>query len=197
VGGRAFFSALERATGNELWTSDGTEAGTTLVEDVQPGPQGSFPTQLVDVNGRLFYVAAELTNGEEVWTSDGTAAGTFILKDINPASAAASGSARPWPAPPAHPGRQRLLQPLRGDSRRPGSQRREPTLRRHRTDDGGGLPVAGVRRAQRPMRPSRRCTSHRITGSTSVVMKPVIVDASHGQIEMRASASRSVATDDS
>src|SRR5262249_1130121 len=30
------------ATGNELWTSDGTEAGTTLVEDVQPGPQAPF-----------------------------------------------------------------------------------------------------------------------------------------------------------
>ena len=52
--------------------------------DVEPGPQGSYPSELVDVNGQLFYVAAELTNGEEVWTSNGTAAGTFLLKDINP-----------------------------------------------------------------------------------------------------------------
>ena len=55
-----------------------------LVADVQSGPLGSNPSELVDVNGRLFYVAGELTNGEEVWTSDRTAAGTHILKDINP-----------------------------------------------------------------------------------------------------------------
>ena len=38
VGGRLFFQAFRPDTGVELWTSDGTEAGTTLVRDIEPGP---------------------------------------------------------------------------------------------------------------------------------------------------------------
>ncbi len=30
-------------TGFELWVSDGTTAGTTMLKDIEPGPVGSFP----------------------------------------------------------------------------------------------------------------------------------------------------------
>ena len=39
--------------GFELWTTDGTTAGTRLLADVQPGPTGSQPRRLFDFNGRL------------------------------------------------------------------------------------------------------------------------------------------------
>ena len=42
VDGTLFFTADDGVTGNELWKSDGTEAGTMLVEDIVPGIYGSF-----------------------------------------------------------------------------------------------------------------------------------------------------------
>src|SRR5207249_10641696 len=59
--------------GDELWKSDGTEAGTVLVKDINPGPRGSEPSNLVDVNGTLFFTT-DSTGG--LWKSDGTDTGT-------------------------------------------------------------------------------------------------------------------------
>ncbi len=67
----------------ELWKSDGTEAGTLVVRDINP-LGGSFPRSLVNVNGTLFFAANDGTNGKELWMSDGTAAGTVLVADINP-----------------------------------------------------------------------------------------------------------------
>src|SRR5687768_5081770 len=47
VGGTAYFSAVSPGTGAELWKSDGTAAGTVLVEDIAPGVFGSAPASLV------------------------------------------------------------------------------------------------------------------------------------------------------
>lgn len=71
----------------ELWKSDGTEAGTVLVKDILPGPDGSVPMALTNVDGRLFFVATDLEHGRELWTSDGTEAGTHVL-DVSPGVAA-------------------------------------------------------------------------------------------------------------
>jgi ELWxxDGT repeat protein len=45
VGGKLFFTAGDGVHGRELWTSDGTEAGTVLVKDIKPGKRtGPLPT---------------------------------------------------------------------------------------------------------------------------------------------------------
>lgn len=79
----------------ELWTSDGTEAGTQQLKDINPGTEGSIPDQSywgaqykdrspVIYNGELYFLAYEPAHGMEVWKTDGTPGGTQILKDIHP-----------------------------------------------------------------------------------------------------------------
>jgi ELWxxDGT repeat protein len=79
--------------GAELWRTDGTPQGTSLILDINPGPAGSYPYSLTSVGNTLYFVADDGTNGSELWRSDGTAAGTQIVADISPgpASGAASG----------------------------------------------------------------------------------------------------------
>jgi ELWxxDGT repeat protein len=84
VGGALFFQADDGVNGRELWTSDGTTAGTQLVKDINPGPDDSFPASLADVGGELFFSALDPTVGRELWKSNGTGIGTQLVKDINP-----------------------------------------------------------------------------------------------------------------
>src|SRR5256885_1829742 len=75
VGGRVFFSAPDYGGGNqELWVSDGTEAGTHRVTQIAPGDAGSSPFSLVNFNGALYFSAESPDAGRELWTSDGTEA---------------------------------------------------------------------------------------------------------------------------
>ncbi len=71
----------------ELWRTDGTAAGTTLVKAIQAvGTGGSSPRSFVTIGNQIFFFADDGVSGYEVWKSDGTAAGTALTKDINPGS---------------------------------------------------------------------------------------------------------------
>ncbi|MBL8737937.1 MAG: hypothetical protein JNL12_16000 [Planctomycetes bacterium] len=83
AGNRTFFSANDGSSGFELWSTDGTPAGTTLVRDLRPGSGSSNPAQLTAVGNRVFFVANDGTSGAELWVSDGTFAGTTRI-DVVP-----------------------------------------------------------------------------------------------------------------
>ena len=68
----------------ELFVTDGTEAGTTRVKDINPGPMPSIPIGFRVLGSQLLFTANDGTTGGELWASDGTTAGTRLLKDINP-----------------------------------------------------------------------------------------------------------------
>jgi uncharacterized repeat protein (TIGR01451 family) len=82
VGNTLFFTANTHANSEELWKTDGTDAGTVMVKDINPGSFGSFPRFLTNINGTLFFTASTADNGEELWKSDGTTAGTVLFRDI-------------------------------------------------------------------------------------------------------------------
>ncbi|MEA2415480.1 MAG: hypothetical protein QOI58_2137, partial [Thermoanaerobaculia bacterium] len=83
-GSRTFFIATTDAAGTELWSTDGTSAGTSIVSDIIPGSGSSNPNSLHVVNGSLLFNARDVNHGIELWTTDGTSAGTHLLTDINP-----------------------------------------------------------------------------------------------------------------
>ena len=62
-----FFAATDPAHGPELWTSNGSTAGTRVLADINPGKSGSFPTGPTVVDGGLFFQAREPTDGAELW----------------------------------------------------------------------------------------------------------------------------------
>lgn len=90
VGGTLYFAAYRKDIGMELWKSDGTDAGTVLVKDINEGVlapglgASSYPTELTDVHDTLYFAAADGTDGQELWVSDGTDAGTHMVKDLFP-----------------------------------------------------------------------------------------------------------------
>ncbi|MGL4460714.1 MAG: ELWxxDGT repeat protein [Planctomycetia bacterium] len=85
VGDFLYFDATNGGgSGFELWKSDGTPAGTTMVADIRPGVYDSNPTFLTNVGGIVFFSAIGGDTGFELWRSDGTAAGTTLVKDIRP-----------------------------------------------------------------------------------------------------------------
>jgi ELWxxDGT repeat protein len=53
--GKLYFVGNTRATGTELWASDGTPAGTVVVADLAPGPDGSRPSPLRLVGRTLYF----------------------------------------------------------------------------------------------------------------------------------------------
>lgn len=87
--GKLFFSGDNPANGSELWVTDATAGGTTLIKDINPGPTHSNPEDFVLFNNMIFFVADNGTAGRELWTSDGTPGGTQLFKDINPGAASA------------------------------------------------------------------------------------------------------------
>jgi ELWxxDGT repeat protein len=84
VGNRLYFVTNDSISGRELWTSDGTVAGTRMVKDIMAKRGSSNPTSLAASNGLVYFSANNGINGYELWRSDGTAGGTVMVKDIRP-----------------------------------------------------------------------------------------------------------------
>ncbi|MDX2169021.1 MAG: hypothetical protein SF182_18280 [Deltaproteobacteria bacterium] len=82
--GAVWFSAVDPASGRELWRSDGSAAGTRQVVELIPGPTGANPTELVAWQNGIAFVAADGSGGTALYRSDGTPAGTQRLTDLLP-----------------------------------------------------------------------------------------------------------------
>jgi ELWxxDGT repeat protein len=73
----------------ELWRTDGTAAGTTVVKVLDPtGAQN--PKSITASGGVVYFSARHPWFGEELWRTDGTPDGTVVVRDINPGSSSSS-----------------------------------------------------------------------------------------------------------
>lgn len=90
AGNTLFFSAFTLNGGYELWKSNGTAAGTSLVKDIEPAlfssglPVSSLPKGFLSLGNKAVFRAYKQATGYETWVSDGTKKGTFMLKEILP-----------------------------------------------------------------------------------------------------------------
>ncbi|MCL6503042.1 MAG: DUF4214 domain-containing protein [Pirellulales bacterium] len=92
LNGFVLFAADDQANGIELWRSDGSTSGSTvMVKDIWAGStvvgsstvaNSSNPQLLTTVGGKVFFVADDGVHGTELWVTDGTASGTMLVKDI-------------------------------------------------------------------------------------------------------------------
>jgi len=98
-----YFSADDGLHGRELWRTivapNGRIFDTRLVEDINPGIDGSDPGELTaftrsrtfdpskddaSETNTLFFAATDNLAGRELWRSNGNAQNTRIVRDINP-----------------------------------------------------------------------------------------------------------------
>jgi ELWxxDGT repeat protein len=95
--GKLFFVADDGVHGKEIWSSDGTPAGTAMVKDIRPGIASSGPYGMllddifcegpshctVEWGGVFYFSADDGIHGEALWKTDGTEAGTVLVQDFS------------------------------------------------------------------------------------------------------------------
>ena len=68
VNNKIVFVRTEPTFGTELWVSDGTEAGTTILMDIIPGNASSNPYNLTAIDNVIYFTV----NDNQIWRTDGT-----------------------------------------------------------------------------------------------------------------------------
>ncbi|MDD3320323.1 MAG: T9SS type A sorting domain-containing protein [Paludibacter sp.] len=85
---KVYFRASDGIHGFELWCTDGTEEGTTMVKDIAEGSLGALnptaPVMCVYKDELYFHAKGSYESGQELWKTDGTESGTVLVKDILP-----------------------------------------------------------------------------------------------------------------
>lgn len=79
LGNTWFFNGRDHR-GGELWKTDGTETGTVLVKDINPGYLSSIIREIVAVDNTIYFIARFTNeNHNRLFKSDGTENGTIEM----------------------------------------------------------------------------------------------------------------------
>jgi len=94
--GRVFFGADDGTNGNEVWMSDGTAGGTTMLKDIHPGPGRSngydpppsggigWSRDFTAMGSYVYFAATDGNHPASLWKTDGTEAGTSEVFSVSP-----------------------------------------------------------------------------------------------------------------
>jgi ELWxxDGT repeat protein len=77
--GRTFFLAMD-SSGRDLWSTDGTPAGTRKAARLRAGLKGLAGATYT----RLLLWIEDAQTGRELWASDGSESGASLVRDVNP-----------------------------------------------------------------------------------------------------------------
>ena len=84
---RAYFMGDDGTYGRELWSTDGTSGGTSMVVDIRVGAPDSSPAYLAGTDsGNVYFRANLTTTSKSSFFSDGTAGGTVELTTADPST---------------------------------------------------------------------------------------------------------------
>ena len=89
IGNTLYFEVDDVSTGVELWKTDGTTSGTSMVKDINVGSNGyewSSPQYHHSIGDTLFFIADDGIHGAELWRTNGTSSGTMLVEDYNPST---------------------------------------------------------------------------------------------------------------
>lgn len=83
VGNKAYFGATSGLEGAELFVTDGTPSGTTIVKDINTGKRDAWPFGFGILNNKLLFTAINFNAAEaSLWVTDGTDAGTIEISKM-------------------------------------------------------------------------------------------------------------------
>jgi len=99
TGGFALFADQTEPLGSELWRTDGTTDGTSLLLDLVPGSGSGAPAEIVQAGDEVWFTAFDDEAIESVWRSRGTPATTEIVSEL-PEVTEYYFRARAWPIDP-------------------------------------------------------------------------------------------------
>lgn len=81
-GSRVLFIATDLNTGRGLWISDGTAAGTHVIQDISSAYINYRDPLITTAGDRAFFRTYTSYNGDELWKTDGTETGTTMVREI-------------------------------------------------------------------------------------------------------------------
>ena len=81
-----YFTGADAANDAELWVTDGTAAGTKLIQNIA-ATGSSLPDDFFVFNNTLYFTANDGTHGRELWKSNGAVGGATLVADINSGTA--------------------------------------------------------------------------------------------------------------
>ena len=88
LNGKVLFLAYDASHGQMLWSTDGTPAGTAMIDDLNPNPQNGkfqgYGQSSIVIGNEMYFAGTDAAHGTELWKTDGTTAGTQLVGDLNP-----------------------------------------------------------------------------------------------------------------
>ncbi|MBL9122919.1 MAG: hypothetical protein JNG90_04760, partial [Planctomycetaceae bacterium] len=78
IGPTTYFVATNATYGTEIWKTDGTAGGTSILKNIRAGSANALPRELVSFGGQLYFLAHDGYD-RYLWRSDGTEAGTVLV----------------------------------------------------------------------------------------------------------------------